>query len=384
MNLCPGFTYCGIKEKHQEYISETNQVKISIKKTKDKIQNLENQLSSIKDFESQSEHQFIKNMKHRLIAMNKSYEQNKVLLMRHLRLLRTELKGKIPPVTCNDNEQLQILLKKCTEKMQQTIGDEYAELIASTSGTDFNNSNITSSSNPNCSTSVKAHSKANVNIFTGNISPVQHTKQEPGREVVTCKQIRSDATRSSSSESSSDENEMRKRKKQKKRRKREERKKNIMDRYYAENSYGVERFPFCRPLDTIPPNYYPITYGMPPMLSEYQRGVPITSLPGIPGYQAYNIVPQYGNQFGQFLQTPQQQNFAQSYGSQFGQFFDTPQQPNFAQSYVPTFSASSRDMQGQTQTSVNTISQPGSHSIDALLTAVELSNSVENKLVTSK
>ena len=99
MNLCPGFTYCAIKEKHQEYISETNQVKISIKTTKDKIQNLENQLSSIKDFESQSEHQFIRNMKPRLIAMNKSYEQNKVLLMRHLRLLRTELKGKIPPVT---------------------------------------------------------------------------------------------------------------------------------------------------------------------------------------------------------------------------------------------------------------------------------------------
>ena len=64
---------------------------------------------------------------------------------------------------------------------------------------------------------------------------------------------------------------------------------------------------------------------MPPMPSECQRGVPITSLPGIPGYQAYNFVPQYGNQFGQFLQTPQQQNFAQSYGSQFGQFFDTPQ-----------------------------------------------------------
>ena len=89
-------------------------------------------------------------MKPRLIAMNKSYEQNKVLLMRHLRLLCTELKGNIPPVTCNDNKQLQILLKKFTEKMQQTIGDKYAELIASTSGTDFNNSNIITSSNPNC------------------------------------------------------------------------------------------------------------------------------------------------------------------------------------------------------------------------------------------
>ena len=84
------------------------------------------------------------------------------------------------------------------------------------------------------------HSKANVNIFTGNISPVQHTKQEPGHEVVTCKQIRSNATRSSSSESSSDENEMRKRKKKKKNVKKERKEKKISwNRHYAENSYGI-------------------------------------------------------------------------------------------------------------------------------------------------
>ena len=218
MNLCPGFTYCGIKEKRQEYIAETNQVKISIKKTKDKIQNLENQLNSIKDFETQSEHQFIKNLKPRLIAMNKSYEQNKVLLMRHLRLLRTELKGKIPPVTCHDAEHLQILLKKCTTKMQQNIGDEYDELIASTSGINSNNTSI--ASNPNCTTSVKANSKNNVNIFTGNISPVQPMKQVAERDVV--KQVKSGAITQDSlseTESSSDEKQSRKRKKQKRRKK---------------------------------------------------------------------------------------------------------------------------------------------------------------------
>jgi hypothetical protein len=59
MNTCPDYTYCGIKDKHQEYIAETNHVKILVKKTKDKIQNLENQLNSLKDFESQSEYQFI-------------------------------------------------------------------------------------------------------------------------------------------------------------------------------------------------------------------------------------------------------------------------------------------------------------------------------------
>ena len=60
---------------------------------------------------------------------------------------------------------------------------------------------------------------------------------------------------------------------------------------------------------------------MPPMPSEYQGGVAITSLPGIHGYQAYNFVPQYGIQFGQFLQTSQQQNFAQSYVPTFFRIF---------------------------------------------------------------
>jgi hypothetical protein len=99
-------------------------------------------------------------MKPRLIAMIKSYEQNKVLLMRHLRLLRTELKGKIPPITCDDGEQLQILLKKCNKKMQQSIGDEYDELTDGTSET--NNTSIYKNNQTNC-TSAKGHSKASVN-----------------------------------------------------------------------------------------------------------------------------------------------------------------------------------------------------------------------------
>ena len=47
------------------------------------------------------------------------------------------------------------------------------------------------------------------------------------------------------------------------------------------------------------------------------------------------------------------------------------------QSFVPTVSTSAIDMQGQNQTSVT--NQPGNHSLDALLTAVELTDNVENK-----
>ncbi len=128
---------------------------------------------------------------------------------------------------------------------------------------------------------MKANSKNNVNIFTGNISPVQPTKQVAERDVV--KQVKSGAiTQDSSSEteSSSDEKQSRKRKKQK-RRKKEKRRRNILDRYHGENSYGVERFPFCLPQDTILPNCYPI-YRMPHMPSEYQvqGGAPFTGLQG--------------------------------------------------------------------------------------------------------
>ena len=48
--------------------------------------------------------------------------------MRDLRSLRTHLKGKIPPVTTNDSEQLAILLKKCKRELVNKIGDEYHTL----------------------------------------------------------------------------------------------------------------------------------------------------------------------------------------------------------------------------------------------------------------
>ena len=47
--------------------------------------------------------------------MNKCYGKHKALLMRHLRLLQTEFKRNILPVTCSDAEQFQFFCSKCTE-----------------------------------------------------------------------------------------------------------------------------------------------------------------------------------------------------------------------------------------------------------------------------
>ena len=132
IDKCTGYTYCGQREKHPEYIGETNQAKAAIKKTRERIEALESQLNSLTNFETQSEYQFIKNIKPRLFSLNSSYAQNKPMLMRDLRLLRTHLKGKIPPVTTNDSEQLGILLEKCKRELRNKIGNEYSMLSTAT------------------------------------------------------------------------------------------------------------------------------------------------------------------------------------------------------------------------------------------------------------
>ena len=157
MDKCTGYTYCGQREKHPEYIGETNQVKVAIKKMREKIEALESQLNSLKNFERQSEYQFINNMKPRLFSLNSLYAQNKPMLMRDLRLLRTHLKGKIPPVTTNDSEQLGILLEKCNMQYIQ-----YAT-AANGQGSTVNVFNISplakSSNEPKTKSSMKLHKK---------------------------------------------------------------------------------------------------------------------------------------------------------------------------------------------------------------------------------
>ena len=60
LQKCTSYTYCGIKDKHPEYFAEMNKLKTAIKKKRDEIKGLQEQLTGIKNFVSQSEHQFIK------------------------------------------------------------------------------------------------------------------------------------------------------------------------------------------------------------------------------------------------------------------------------------------------------------------------------------
>ena len=75
----------------------------------------------MENFKTKSEYNFIKNLSPRLFAIDSSYKTNKAKLMRDIKLLRTALDGRIPEVTANDGEQLQILLKKCKTDLKSEV-----------------------------------------------------------------------------------------------------------------------------------------------------------------------------------------------------------------------------------------------------------------------
>ena len=120
---CSSYTYCAIKEKHPEYFAEINKLKSDIKKKNNNIRDLQQQLAGLKNFVSQSEHQFIKALTPRLIKVDPQYKMNKPKLLRDVRILRTFYDGKIPEKATNDAEQLRITLKKCKTTLANDIGD---------------------------------------------------------------------------------------------------------------------------------------------------------------------------------------------------------------------------------------------------------------------
>jgi len=74
------------------------------------LKEIESQIKSMEDFSSSSDFSFVKSLTPRMYAANPAYITNKAKLMRDVRLLRTFLDGKIPPVSANDAEQLNILI----------------------------------------------------------------------------------------------------------------------------------------------------------------------------------------------------------------------------------------------------------------------------------
>ena len=117
MKKCTEYTYCGLKEKHPEYFSKLNSLKVELKKKKATLKEIESQMKSMEDFSSSSEFSFVKNLTPRMYAANPAYKTNKAMLMRDVRILRTFLDVKIPPVTANDAEQLNILISNSQKKM---------------------------------------------------------------------------------------------------------------------------------------------------------------------------------------------------------------------------------------------------------------------------
>lgn len=117
MKKCTEYTYCGLKDKHPEYFSKLNSLKVELKKKKSALQEIEAQIKSMDDFTTGSEFSFVKNLTPRMFAADPSYKINKAKLMRDVRLLRAFLDGKIPAVTANDNEQLRILISKCKKNV---------------------------------------------------------------------------------------------------------------------------------------------------------------------------------------------------------------------------------------------------------------------------
>ena len=129
LKKCTEYTYCGLKEKHPEYFSKLNSLKVELKKKKATLKEIESQIKSMEEFSSSSEFSFVKNLTPRMYAANPEYKTNKAKLMRDVRILRTFLDGKIPCVTANDAEQLNILIS--TSKKKMGVGSDLDE----TSGT---------------------------------------------------------------------------------------------------------------------------------------------------------------------------------------------------------------------------------------------------------
>lgn len=108
---CTDYSFCGIREKHPEYFSKINALKSERKKKKDKLQELESQVQSMRQFSTTSEHMFIKKLTPRLYKVDSGYKANKPKLMRDVRLLTEHLGGKIP--TDMSDEKLKVLIKNC-------------------------------------------------------------------------------------------------------------------------------------------------------------------------------------------------------------------------------------------------------------------------------
>lgn len=146
LNKCVDYTYCGLKDKHIEFQTQLNGLKLELKKKRQVIDKLEQQIQSMENFTSHSEYHFTKNLTPRLLEVDKSYKTNRVKLMRDIRMLRKFCDGKIPEITTDDAGQLKALLSKCRMTVQRDCRDY--------PGDDDTQTMLTNSSDINLSVSI--------------------------------------------------------------------------------------------------------------------------------------------------------------------------------------------------------------------------------------
>ena len=144
LKKCTEYTYCGLKDKHPEYFSKLNSLKVELKKKKATLKEIESQMKSMEDFSTSSEFSFVKNLTPRMYAANPAYKTNKAKLMRDVHALRTFLDGKIPCVTANDSEQLNILILNSKKNLGvSSDGDEtYGTKSTIQTKLDFDSSHV--------------------------------------------------------------------------------------------------------------------------------------------------------------------------------------------------------------------------------------------------
>ena len=124
---CNFYTYCGLKDKNIEYQTQVNGLQGELKKKREAINKIEQQIQSMENFTSHSEYHFSKNLTPRLLEVDKTYNINRVKLMRDIRMLRKFCDGKIPEVTSDDAGQLKALLVKCRKTIHQDSRDYEVE-----------------------------------------------------------------------------------------------------------------------------------------------------------------------------------------------------------------------------------------------------------------
>ena len=64
LKKCTEYTYCGLKEKHPEYFSKLNSLKVGLKKKKTTLKEIKSQIKLMEDFSTSSEFSFVKNPTH--------------------------------------------------------------------------------------------------------------------------------------------------------------------------------------------------------------------------------------------------------------------------------------------------------------------------------